>query len=154
MRSTIAELAPPGMMPRVADRIFVDTNILLYSISDAPAEAGKQAIAVEILAGANCVLSAQVLQEFFAQATRSTKAHPLPADIAWTMMTAWRRFPVQQTDGDVLDGAYALHRDHRFAWWDSLIVAAAQAQGCRLLYTEDMQHGRIVGGLRIVNPFS
>jgi len=141
------------MTARVAERCFVDTNILLYSVSDSAAEAAKQAVAAAILMGDDCALSAQVLQEFFAQATRSSRSFALSADVAWSMVTAWRRFPVQETNLDILDGAFLLHRDHRFAWWDSLIVAAAQAQGCRILYTEDMQHGRMIGGLRIVNPF-
>ena len=141
------------MTLRVADRVFVDTNILLYSISDDPAETRKQEVAADLLADSDCYLSVQVLQEFFNQATRSNKANALSAEAAWTMIRAWRRFPVHENNLDILDAAYALYCDHHFSWWDSLIVAAAQAQGCRTLYTEDMQHGRIIGDLRIVNPF-
>jgi predicted nucleic acid-binding protein len=46
-----------------------------------------------------------------------------------------------------------LARDHRLSFYDALIVASAIEAGCDLLYTEDMQHGRSIGGLAIVNPF-
>jgi predicted nucleic acid-binding protein len=51
------------------------------------------------------------------------------------------------------EAAIALARDHRLSFYDALIVAAAQEAGCDTLYTEDMQHGRALGGLTIVNPF-
>ena len=49
--------------------------------------------------------------------------------------------------------AVALARDHNFAFYDALIVAAALEAGCDTLYSEDMQHGRVVAGLKIVDPF-
>ena len=49
--------------------------------------------------------------------------------------------------------AVALSRDHNIAFYDALIVAAAQEAGCDTLFTEDMQHGRTFGSLTIVNPF-
>jgi predicted nucleic acid-binding protein len=51
------------------------------------------------------------------------------------------------------EAAVALARDHRLSFHDALIVAAAQEAGCDTLYSEDMQHGRTLGRLRVVNPF-
>ncbi len=53
----------------------------------------------------------------------------------------------------MLDNAISLQARTGYSIRDSLIVAAAQALGCTILYTEDMQDGRIIDGLRIVNPF-
>ena len=53
----------------------------------------------------------------------------------------------------ILTAALEIRAAHRFSYWDSAIIAAAQALGCQELYTEDMSHGREVEGVLIVNPF-
>jgi len=58
-----------------------------------------------------------------------------------------------QVDTSLVLGAIDLHLVHRLSFWDALIVKAAVAGGCRCLYSEDLQHGRIVEGVRIENPF-
>ena len=98
-------------------------------------------------------LSVQVLQEFYVQATRATRPQPLPDAQARSLIEAWRRFPVQETTLALLDLGLELQARHRFSHWDSMIVAAARAQGCDWLWSEDMDDGRIVDGMRIANPF-
>lgn len=49
--------------------------------------------------------------------------------------------------------AIAVREKCLFSWYDSLIVAAALEARCEVLYTEDLQHGQRIEGLRIVNPF-
>jgi predicted nucleic acid-binding protein len=137
----------------MAARRFIDTNVLLYSISRHPGEAAKRNRAVALLAGNDLALSAQVLQEFYVQATRPTRTDALPHDIAAGLVRAWARFPVQETSLDIVLAALEIHAKHGFSYWDSAILAAAQALGCRELLSEDMDHGRRVGDLRIVNPF-
>lgn len=137
----------------MADRIFVDTNILLYSISLDPADAAKRAIAERLLDEGDCALSVQVLQEFLHQATRATRPGRLAWDDAWDLTRTWRRFPVQENTLALLDNTHDLRRRTGYSLWDSLVVAAAQALGCTTLASEDMQDGRIIDGLRIVNPF-
>lgn len=134
-------------------RRFLDTNILLYSISRAPAEAEKRTRAIALIDEGDCALSVQVLQEFYVQATRATRPDPLPHDLAVGLIRAWKRFPVQETTTAVLDGALEITAAHGFSFWDSAILAAARAQGCRELMSEDMSHGREVEGLVILNPF-
>jgi predicted nucleic acid-binding protein len=134
-------------------RRFIDTNILLYSISRDPAEADKRDRAVALLAADDLGLSAQVLQEFYVQATRSTRRDVLPHDIAAGLIRAWARFPVQEISLAIVTSALEIHQVHRFSYWDSAIVAAAQALGCRQLLSEDMSHGRRVGDLTILDPF-
>lgn len=134
-------------------RRFIDTNILLYSISRDPAEAAKRDRAVALLAADDLGLSAQVLQEFYVQATRSTRRDALPHDIASGLVRAWSRFPVQEISLAIVTSALEIHRAHGFSYWDSAIIAAAQALGCRLLLSEDMSHGRRIGDLTILDPF-
>lgn len=134
-------------------RRFIDTNILLYSISRDPSEADKRDRAIALLAADDLGLSAQVLQEFYVQATRSSRRDALPHEIAAGLIRAWARFPVQEISLAVVTSALDVHRVHGFSYWDSAIVAAAQALGCQQLLSEDMSHGRRIGDLTILDPF-
>jgi predicted nucleic acid-binding protein len=60
---------------------------------------------------------------------------------------------VRALTSDTHAAALLLARDHSFAFCDALIVASAIEAGCDILYSEDMQHGRVIGGLPIRNPF-
>jgi len=98
-------------------------------------------------------LSVQVLQEFFVQATRASRADALPHDIAVSLIATWRRFDIQEITLPLLFGAFEIKARHGFSYWDSAIIAAARALGCQELLTEDMSHGRMVEGVLITNPF-
>lgn len=137
----------------MSTRHFLDTNILLYSISRAPDEASKCERAISLLDEDGGALSVQVLQEFYVQATRTTRADPLPHEIATGLIHAWMRFPVQDVTASILTQALELKAKHGFSYWDSAIIAAARALGCRELYSEDMSHGREVEGVLIIDPF-
>jgi len=133
--------------------VFFDTNVLIYSISRDPAEAAKRRRATILLERDDGALSIQVLQEFYTQATRQTRPHRLPHEMAVGLIRAWTRFRVQDMTLGLLDAALEIRVAHRFSYWDSAIIAAARALGCRELFTEDMSHGRQVEGVLIVNPF-
>ena len=139
----------------MSDKVFVDTNILLYA-RDA-GEPAKQPIAKRWLSSLwrhrrGC-LSFQVLQEYYVNVTQ--KLTPgLPAARARQEvrnLTLWN--PVV-ADLALLESAWALIDRYRFAWWDAQIIAAARRLNCALLLSEDMQHGLDVDGTRIVNPFA
>ena len=132
---------------------FIDTNILLYSISRAPAETRKRRIAEAILDHDDLALSVQVLQEFYVQATRTSRADPLPHDLAVTLIRSWLRFPVHEITLPILASALDIHARHGLSYWDAAIVAAASSLGCRELLSEDMAHGETIAGVVIVNPF-
>jgi predicted nucleic acid-binding protein len=134
-------------------RHFLDTNILLYSISSDPAEAAKRESARLLMDRDDGALSIQVLQEFYVQATRSTRLDPLPHEIAVGLIGTWTRFAVQELTLSILDAALEIKTSHGFSYWDSAIIAAARALGCGELYSEDMSHGREIEGILIVNPF-
>jgi predicted nucleic acid-binding protein len=123
---------------------FIDTNILLYSISRDPAEASKRDIAVALLDTENIALSVQVLQEFYVQATRATRPDALAHEIAVGLVRTWLRFKVQETTLPVMINALEIKVRYGLSYWDAAIVAAARALGCRELLSEDMSHGRDV----------
>lgn len=135
--------------------VFVDTNVLVYN-RDA-GERTKQPTAASWLEhlweSGRGRLSVQVLQEYYAVVTR--KLTPgLPADEAREEIrdySSWR--PLVMT-ADLLDYAFAVESRHHLAWWDALIVAAAQTLGCSTLLTEDLQDGLDLDGLLVTDPFS
>ena len=135
------------------DRSFVDTNILVYTDDhDSP---DKQQRALELVEQArltgNGVLSTQVLQEYFVTATRKLG---VDAGIARRKVELFSHLNLVQVDLETILAAVDLHRLHRFSFWDALIIRFAIDAGCSFLYTEDMQHGRRLGGLEFVNPFA
>lgn len=132
---------------------FVDTNILLYSISNDPAELPKRDTAIALLDGDDLALSVQVLQEFYVQATRPTRTDALEHEIAVGLMRTWLRFKTQELSLAVMLGALDIKAAHRLSYWDAAIVAAARALGCRELLSEDLSHGREIEGMRVNNPF-
>lgn len=132
---------------------FLDTNVLLYSISTATDDAAKSQIAIDLLDRDGGAVSVQVLQEFYVQATRSTRADRLPHDIAAGLVETWMRFAVQEINLPLMRHALSIKARHGLSYWDSAIVAAACAQGCGELWTEDLAHGLQIEGVTVVNPF-
>jgi predicted nucleic acid-binding protein len=132
---------------------FIDTNILLYSISRDPAEATKHDVAVSLLESDDIALSVQVLQEFYVQATRPTRSDAIDHAIAVGLIRTWLRFRVQEITQPILFGALDIKAQHRLSYWDAALVAAARALGCDELLSEDMRHGRVIEGVAIRNPF-
>jgi predicted nucleic acid-binding protein len=132
---------------------FLDTNILLYSISRDRAEIVKRERAVALVDSDDNALSVQVLQEFYVQATRPTRPDALPHDIAAGLIRTWLRFKVQEITVPIMTGALAIKAEYGLSYWDAAILSAANALGCRELYSEDMAHGREVEGTTIINPF-
>lgn len=134
--------------------VFVDTNVLLYA-----RDAGqplKQACAAEWM---NHLwrervgrISTQVLSEYYVNVTRKLQPGLTPAD-AWADVDALLAWRPQATDAALLRLAREIERDHRLSWWDSLIVAAARAQGCATLLTEDLHDGAVLAGVTVRNPF-
>ena len=132
---------------------FLDTNILLYSISQNPAESLKRDRAIALLDDDSGALSIQVLQEFYVQATRTSRADAVSHELAAGLIEAWSRFRIQDMTLPILHTALRIRKAHGFSFWDSAIVAAALALGCDRVYTEDLTHGQMVDGLAIVDPF-
>lgn len=86
-------------------RGFLDSNILLYSFSRDPGEAGKRECAIELLDHDDWSLSTQVLQAFYVQATRATRSDALPHELAAGLVGAWQRFRVQDVTLAIVNAA-------------------------------------------------
>ena len=133
---------------------FVDTNVLLYAVSRAPGEAEKAHQARELLEAEDLCLSAQVLQEFYVQATRSSRRDRLSHAQAAALVEAFARFPVQETTLPLVRAAIKTSARYGLSYWDAAIVEAARLLGCATLLSEDMAHGARYAGLRVQNPFA
>lgn len=149
---TALGLATNSMSAKTAGE-FVDANILVYAFD---ASAGtKRAKAEQLLerlwdAGTGC-LSVQVLQEFFVTVTRKV-AQPISIDEASERLhefASWNIFA--PTAQDVL-AAVALHKQTQLSFWDAMVVYAASELGCEALWTEDLNDGQLLRGVRIRNP--
>jgi predicted nucleic acid-binding protein len=133
---------------------FVDTNVLVYW-RDAR-DPVKQTRAREWLdllwREQRGRTSVQVLSEFYSVMTRKVSS-PLSRDEAWRDVQAMMAWVPQPIDADLLRRARDVEARHQLSWWDSLVVGAAQMQGCITLLTEDMQDGADYGGVIVRNPF-
>lgn len=133
-------------------RSFFDTNILVYT--DDKSASSKRQRAIELVAehrkAGSGVVSLQVLQEYFVAITR--KLH-VDVGIARRKVELLAEFDVAAPDVFDVLAAIDLHRLHGFSFWDALIMRAAKESGCRVVLSEDMQAGREIDGVRIVNPF-
>ena len=134
-----------------ANRFFVDTNLLLYSVDSSQPEKQEQArlwltILWEQGAGR---LSWQVLHEFYANAERKMRVARLPARAVVETFVQWR--PVEMSLGLIQRG-WRWMDQARLSYWDSLIVAAAEKAACVWLLSEDFQAGRRFSSVTVVNP--
>ncbi|MCY4633302.1 MAG: PIN domain-containing protein [Acidobacteria bacterium] len=134
--------------------LFVDTNVLLYAVSTAPDEKKKNGTARAILDRDDLVVSAQVLQEFYVQATRATKPDRLAHDAAVNLVESWLRFRIVETTVPLVQQALATAARWRISYWDAAIVEAARRGGCPEVLSEDLQPGMHYAGVTVRNPFA
>lgn len=139
----------------MTELVFVDANVLIYARDRA--EPQKQGRAAEWLAHlwleARGRTSMQVLSEFYVTVTRKLAARVAPEE-AWEeakTFLAWRPQPVDEA---LLERTHEVERRWRLSWWDAMIVAAAQLQGCAVLLTEDLHDGAVYGGVTVRSPFT
>ncbi len=135
-------------------RAFFDSNVLVYTddLRDPTRNGQARALVREHLRAGSGVVSTQVLQEYFVAVTHRFKTN-LDSAAARRKVELFSEFDVvTPLVADIL-AAIDLHRNHGFSYWDALIVRAASKSGCQVLLTEDMQHGQVFDGVRIVNPF-
>lgn len=134
--------------------VFVDTNVLVYGYDTS--EPDKQRRCERWLqhlwAEGTGRASVQVLQELYVTLTRKLDAAMEPAEARQVVRSlfAWSPIPVEPA---TIEGAWRLQESYSLAWWDALIVAAAQSGGCSVLLTEDLSHGQRLDDLRVVDPF-
>jgi predicted nucleic acid-binding protein len=136
-------------------REFVDANVLVYAFD---ASAGKKKAAAERLLsnlwekGTGC-LSVQVLQEFFVTVTGKV-TRPLSIEEAADRIRDFATWKVFAPTADDVLGAIALHKQANLSFWDAMVVRAAAETGSSILWTEDLNDGQVLQGVRVRNPFA
>jgi len=135
-------------------KVFVDSNVLIYAHDG---DAGlKQKRAAEQLDGLwdnGCGrLSTQVLQEFYTNVTRKIK-RPLARSVAREVIRNYGIWVESAITPSTVVRASEISETWTISFWDSMILAAAEQDGADELLTEDLNHGQVIAGVRVVNPF-
>ena len=136
------------------DKIFIDTNIMIYAYDVSAVE--KHQIASHILSdlwnSGLGVLSTQVLQEFFVNIAQKIQK-PIDKKLAKEIVRDFLRWQVVVNNGDSILDAIDICDKYRYSFWDSMIIEAAIKGGAVFLMSEDLQHGQVISGVTIRNPF-
>jgi predicted nucleic acid-binding protein len=132
---------------------FVDTNILLYAISRAPEDQDKADRANARLDAGDVALSVQVLQEFYVQSTRESRADRITHEQAARLIDSLLVFPVANVTTEVVLAAMATRERFKISYWDAAIIEAARSLGCEVVLSENLGDGQDYAGVRVENPF-
>ena len=143
------------MATTVAERVFIDTNVLVYAFEKAssPKKHLAKGLLDELMDEDRLRVSTQVLQELFVTLTRKGSQR-CSNDEALTILEALTVWPTMAIDFAAIRAAVRLADQAVLSFWDALIVVAAARSGAAVLYTEDLNHGQEILGVRISNPFS
>jgi predicted nucleic acid-binding protein len=131
---------------------FLDTNVLVCAALARHSAPAKQARAREIIAQTHFAISGQVLQQFFVNTTRKSD-RPLPFAEAMQWLDELRDRPCIAVDLELVMRGANISARYQTSYWDGAILAAAEAAGAPILYTEDLNHNQIYGRVRVINPF-
>jgi len=134
---------------------FVDTNVVLYAYD---ASAGDRHVAarelmLRLARSRQGAVSVQVLQEFYVNAV-SKIAVRLTPEAARRRLRALRRWPTHSPLAVDVIAATTISEDHRISFWEAMIVRSASELGCDVLWTEDLNAGQTIAGVRIADPFA
>jgi predicted nucleic acid-binding protein len=134
---------------RSAAKVFVDSNVILYDLDERdPTKRAKVGAAIDEL-GHRMVISIQVLQEVYANATRKMK---LPPQNVRAVIEQLSKGNVVEPNAAMVLRATDTSERNQISFYDAMIVEAAVAGRCTILLTEDLNHGQVIKGVKIVNP--
>lgn len=134
---------------------FLDTNIIVYAFGQSFPEKAKiaQRLVTDGAADKQAIISYQVVQEFINVALRGFRLAILRSDLESFVLAALFPMMAISSSPALMIEALRLHGGNQLSWYDALIVAAALQGQCKILYSEDLQHGRRFGDLVVHNPF-
>jgi predicted nucleic acid-binding protein len=137
----------------MADKFFVDTNILIYAhdTSAGLKHARARHLIEKLWDTGECVLSTQVLQELCVNLRRKVAKPPLVDDLrhliqdylSWEIVVNGPQSVIQALDIEVR---------YKVSYWDALVIQAAETSGATVLYSEDLSDGQRYGAVQVVNP--
>lgn len=133
-------------------KIFIDTNIFVYSIDNSDGEKRHRArqILASLAKSHSPVLSTQVIEEFYVVATTKLKADRL---VVKNIVHNFRHMEIVNNDLELIEQAVDISIISQLSFWDSLIVAAAEKANCEYICSEDLHSGGIYRGVTVLNPF-
>jgi predicted nucleic acid-binding protein len=138
----------------MSDKVFVDTNVLVYAHDDAsPAKkALAETIILEGLRSENAAISTQVLCEFHVTVTRKAK-RPMPLARAKREIALLSNLETADVDAPMVERAIDIQERWKINFWDGLIIAAAERTRCATVLSEDLSDGQVYGSVTVRNPF-
>jgi predicted nucleic acid-binding protein len=134
--------------------VFIDTNILLYTIDEDPASISKRTRAQQLLLSERWGWSVQVAAEFFVNATSAKRPFRLPGTAAAALVETWFAFPTLELTPALFRAAVDVQQRFHVSYWDAAILAAAKQMGCHTVFSEDLSDGQDYEGVTVVNPFT
>jgi len=136
------------------DKVFLDANIIVYAydISDKDKHGRAVSILESIWRAETGVVSTQVLQEFFVNATKKIP-NPLDIGIAKEIIRDLSKWDVIVNDVEVMLYAIDIHQEYKYSFCDSMIIASAVKGGAAVLLSEDFSDGQVINGVAVRNPF-
>jgi predicted nucleic acid-binding protein len=134
-------------------RVSFDTNVLVYAYGlNDPVRYRTSVELMRSVSKTGCVLAAQALAEFHRVTTRKYRC---PSNDIKDQIQLWTDvFEVAPTSGASLSQAMMIAERHNLQIFDAIIIAASAQAGCRVLFSEDMQHEAVFNGVTIINPFA
>jgi len=138
-----------------SDRLFVDTNVLVYAYDQSAGIKHETArkLLESLWSSENACVSIQVLKEFFVIVTRRIKT-PLPPETASQVIADLGQWRVHRPDVQDVLSAIELHRRYQTSFWDALILHSASKLNCSTVYSEDLNAGQRYYGVQVINPFA
>lgn len=137
------------------DKVFLDTNILVYAYDrhDPRKQGIAQSLLIDGMENESAALSVQVLGEFFSVVTRRIK-QPMTSDEAEEAIKLFSNLLIQSIDLAMVQRAIDTHNNYQISYWDALIISAAERARCKKILSEDLNDGQLYHGISIANPFS
>jgi len=137
----------------MAEKCFVDTNILIYAHDRAAGKKHERArdLLEDLWATGLGVLSTQVLQELCINLQRKV-ARPLPVDDIRSLIQDYLSWEIVINTAESVLHALEFQVRYRLSFWDALVVQAAERSGAAILYSEDLAAGQHYGDIEVVNP--
>ncbi len=132
-------------------KIFIDTNILVYSLDQFELEKQNRCrnLLMTLTGKFQGVISTQVMQEFFVASTKKLGADVM---IVKNILNSFERFETIIITPHLIKEAIDCSLINSLSFWDSLIVVAAESAKCEKLWSEDLNDGQLIRGVRIENP--
>ncbi|MDR0518370.1 MAG: PIN domain-containing protein [Fibromonadaceae bacterium] len=132
------------------DKVFLDSNILIYLYSED--ELQKRNVANDIFDKYECIISTQALNEFCSVCIK--KLNKTISEIIESLNEIKENSRMKFIDDKTIEQALLLHEKYLYSYFDSLMLSSALENDCKIIYSEDMQHGQVIENvLKIVNPF-